>query len=143
MIYYIHSKGKPTELRKEGSYYMTTTKITTKKLLLALLEMEEVKANPLYVEKINALITAIDKKNANRKPTAQQKENENIKEQILKVLTTSEGRTVSEIMKLTEYEFKSNQQCTALLRQLRLDGKVTRVEDKKGTLYFLAETEEA
>ena len=44
---------------------------------------------------------------------------------------------------MTDYEFKSNQQCTALLRQLRLDGKVTRVEDKKGTLYFLADGEEA
>lgn len=120
-----------------------TTKMTNRELFTALLKIEEVKQNPLYVEKINALIEGIDRKNANRKPTAQQKENENIKEQILKVLTTGEGRTVSEIMKLTEYEFKSNQQCTALLRQLRLDGKVTRVEDKKGTLYFLAETEEA
>ena len=120
-----------------------TTKMTNRELFTALLKIEEVKANPLYVEKINALIEGIDRKNANRKPTAQQKENENIKEQILKVLTTSEGRTVSEIMKLTDYEFKSNQQCTALLRQLRLDNKVTRVEDKKGTLYFLADGEEA
>lgn len=120
-----------------------TTKITNKELFNALLKIEEVKKNPLYVEKINALIEGIDRKNANRKPTAQQKENENIKEEILGVLTVGEGRTVSEIMKLTEYDFKSNQQCTALLRQLRLDGKVTRTETKKGTLYFLADEEEA
>lgn len=120
-----------------------TTKMTNRELFTALLKIEEVKNNPLYVEKINALIESIDRKNANRKPTAQQVENERIKDEILAVLTTSEGRTVSEIMKLTDYEFKSNQQCTALLRQLRLDGKVTRVENKKGTLYFLAEQEEA
>ena len=120
-----------------------TTKMTNKELFTALLKIEEVKANPLYVEKINALIEGIDRKNANRKPTAQQKENEAIKEEILTALDTGHGRTVSEIMKMCDYEFKSNQQCTALLRQLRLDGKVTRVEDKKGTLYFLADGEEA
>lgn len=136
MIYYIHSKGKLTELRKEGSYYMTTTKITTKELLLALLEMEEVKSNPLYVEKIDSLIAAIDKKNSNRKPTAKQVENERIKDEILEKLAKIEGgATVSQIMKMTEYEFKSNQQCTALLRQLRLDGLVTREERKDATYY--------
>lgn len=120
-----------------------TTKITNKELFNALLEMDEVKGNPLYVEKINALIDSIDRKNANRKPTAQQIENENIKNEILTILSESDGKTVSEIMKLSEYEFRSNQQCTALLRQLRLDNKVKRVETKKGTLYYLESEEEA
>lgn len=120
-----------------------TTKITRKELFTALLNLDEVKANTVWVEKLKAEIEAIDKKNINRKPTTQQIENENIKEQIMDVMTWDEGRTVSEIMKMCEYDFKSNQQCTALLRQLRLDGKVTRTETKKGTLYFLAEPEEA
>lgn len=120
-----------------------TTKITRKELFTALLNLGEVKANPVWVEKLNAEIEAIDKKNLNRKPTTQQIENEGIKAQILAVLEVGHGRTVSEVMKMCDYEFKSNQQCTALLRQLRLDGKVTRVEDKKATLYFLADEEEA
>lgn len=121
---------------------MTTTKITNKELFNALLTMEEVKANPLYVEKINALITAIDKKNANRKPTAQQKENEGIKEEIVKILENyPEGLTITQIMKLHSFEFRSNQQCTALCRQLRLDNIIDRKETKKGTLYFLANEE--
>ena len=120
---------------------MTTTKITNKELFNALLAMEEVKANPLYVEKINALITAIDK-NANRKPTAQQVENESIKEEIVKILESyPEGLTITQIMKLHSFEFKSNQQCTALCRQLRLDNIIDRKETKKGTLYFLANEE--
>lgn len=119
-----------------------TTKMTRKELFTALLNLDEVKANAVWVEKLNAEIEAIDKKNANRKPTAQQIENENIKEQIMDVMTWDEGRTVSEIMKMCEHDFRSNQQCTALLRQLRLDGKITRTETKKGTLYFLAEPEE-
>ena len=121
---------------------MTTTKITNKELFNALLAMEEVKANPLYVEKINALITAIDKKNANRKPTAQQKENEGIKEEIVKILESyPEGLTITQIMKLHSFEFRSNQQCTALCRQLRLDNIIDRKETKKGTLYFLVNEE--
>lgn len=120
-----------------------TTKITRKELFTALLNLDEVKANAVWVEKLKAEIEAIDKKNLNRKPTAQQIENENIKEQILTVLEIGYGRTVSEIMKMCDYDFKSNQQCTALLRQLRLDGKVTRTETKKGTLYFIVNEEEA
>lgn len=120
-----------------------TTKITRKELFTALLNLDEVKANAVWVEKLNAEIEAIDKKNINRKPTAQQIENENIKEQILTVLEIGHGRTVSEIMKMCDYDFKSNQQCTALLRQLRLDNKVTRTETNKGTFYFLADEEEA
>lgn len=120
-----------------------TTKITRKELFTALLEMEEVKANPLYVEKLNAEIEAINKKNANRKPTTQQIENEGIKEIILSVMSTEQGMTVSEIMKASalQYEFRSNQQCTALLTQLKIDGKVKRVEGKKSTLYYLTEEE--
>ena len=68
---------------------------------------------------------------------------EAIWESILAVLSVDEGKTVSEIMKMCNYEFKSNQQCTALLRQLRLEGKVTRTETKKGTLYSLVNEEEA
>ena len=72
-----------------------TTKMTNRELFTALLKIEEVKANPLYVEKINALIEGIDRKNANRKPTAKQTENEAIKEEILTALDTGHGRTVS------------------------------------------------
>lgn len=115
-----------------------TTKITRKELFTALLNLEAVKANPLWKEKLEAEIVAIDKKNANRKPTAQQVENENIKAEILDKLSEAEnGLTVSQLMKLTEYDFKSNQQCTALLRQLRLDGLVTREERKDATYYCI------
>lgn len=123
-----------------------TTKMTRKELFTALLNLDEVKANAVWVEKLNAEIEAIDKKNANRKPTTQQIENESIKDVIMSVMSATEGKTVTQIMKdcaRLGTEFKSNQQCTALLRQLRLDGKVTRVEDKKSTLYFIADEEEA
>ena len=121
---------------------MTTTKITCKELFNALLALEAVQANPLWKEKLEAEIVAIDKKNANRKPTAQQVENEGIKEEIVTILEGyPEGLTITQIMKLHSFEFRSNQQCTALCRQLRLDNIIDRKETKKGTLYFLVNEE--
>ena len=119
-----------------------TTKITRKELFTALLNLEAVKANPLWKEKLEAEIVAIDKKNANRKPTAQQEENEGIKKEIVTILESyPEGLTITQIMKLHSYEFRSNQQCTALCRQLRLDNIIDRKETKKGTLYFFVNEE--
>ena len=121
---------------------MTPTKITCKELFNALLALEAVQANPLWKEKLEAEIVAIDKKNANRKPTAQQVENEGIKEEIVTILEGyPEGLTITQIMKLHSFEFRSNQQCTALCRQLRLDNIIDRKETKKGTLYFLVNEE--
>lgn len=121
---------------------MTTNKITRKELFTALLNLEAVKTNPLWKEKLEAEIVAIDKKNANRKPTAQQVENEGIKEEIVTILEGyPEGLTITQIMKLHSFEFRSNQQCTALCRQLRLDNIIDRKETKKGTLYFLVNEE--
>lgn len=119
-----------------------TNKLTNKEVLNAVLGMEEVKANPLYVAKIEAMIEAIEKKSANRKPTAQQIENEGIKEEIVTILEGyPEGLTITQIMKLHSFEFRSNQQCTALCRQLRLDNIIDRKETKNGTLYFLVNEE--
>ena len=121
---------------------MTTNKITRKELFTELLNLEAVQTNPLWKEKLQAEIVAIDKKNANRKPTAQQVENENIKAEIVTILEGyPEGLTVTQIMKLHSFEFRSNQQCTALCRQLRLDNIIDRKETKKGTLYFLVNEE--
>ena len=119
---------------------MTNNKITRKELFNALLKMEEVKKNPLYVEKLEAELVAIDKKNANRKPTAQQIENEDIKKEILQVLADSgEGLTITDIMKKTVYDFRSNQQCTALVNQLKADNLVARTEIKGRAYYSLVE----
>ena len=119
-----------------------TTKITRKELFTELLNLEAVQTNPLWKEKLEAEIVTIDKKNANRKPTAQQVENEGIKEEIVTILEGyPEGLTITQIMKLHSFEFRSNQQCTALCRQLRLDNIIDRKETKNGTLYFLVNEE--
>lgn len=74
--------------------------------------------------------------------TATQKENITIKELILDVLSDAEDpMTVTEILKTEEiapYGF-SNQKISALLKQLKDDGKVEKIMDKKKTFFVIAE----
>lgn len=73
------------------------------------------------------------KKNASRKPTKAQTENEGIKEQILAFMESGRAYTVTEIQKGVGLE--SNQKASALIRQLKEADLVVRSE-AKGKAYF-------
>ena len=73
------------------------------------------------------------KKNANRKPTKAQAENEEIKAKILEVMESGKAYTVTEIQKAVGLE--SNQKASALVRQLKEADLVIRKEEK-GKAYF-------
>ena len=73
------------------------------------------------------------KKNASRKPTKAQNENETIKAQILEMMEANRAYTVTEIQKAIGLE--SNQKASALLRQLKEAELVVRSE-AKGRAYF-------
>ena len=73
------------------------------------------------------------KKNANRKPTKAQAENEEIKAKILEVMESGKAYTVTEIQKAVGLE--SNQKASALVRQLKESDLVIRKEEK-GKAYF-------
>lgn len=73
------------------------------------------------------------KKNANRKPTKAQAENEEIKVKILEVMESGKAYTVTEIQKAVGLE--SNQKASALVRQLKESDLVIRKEEK-GKAYF-------
>ena len=91
------------------------------------------------IEFINDRKEKAMKKAVNRKPTAQQKENEGFKESILDVLT-SEGKTVSEIIAMSDdLSGLTNQRVSALLRQLVLAGKVVKTKEGKKSLFAIAE----
>lgn len=113
----------------------TTKKITKREKFEMLKAIAEVQANPILSEFIERELELLSKKNsAEKKPTAQQAENEAIKETILENLTSR--MTISEMQKsipdLAEY---SNQKISALMRQLILEGLVKKVEDKRKS-YF-------
>lgn len=73
------------------------------------------------------------KKNANRKPTKAQAENEEIKAKILEVMEVGKAYTVTDIQKAVGLE--SNQKASALVRQLKEADLVIRKEEK-GKAYF-------
>ena len=105
-------------------------------------------ANALALEGLNedtrttltALRASIEKKNtADRKPTATQTANGNIKAEILALLADGTARTVTEIMSaVPTLNGASNQKASALVRQLVEDGAVKREEVKRKAYFSLA-----
>ena len=77
-----------------------------------------------------------EKKNASRKPTKAQTENEGYKEEILDFLDNGGSYTIGDLIKaipsLNEF---STSKVSALVRQLKDDGLVVRTE-VKGKAYF-------
>jgi ABC-type Na+ transport system ATPase subunit NatA len=82
-------------------------------------------------------IELIEKKNANKKPTAQQSANEGIKEAILEGLV--ERMTITEMQKsIPELAELSNQRISALVRQMVDAGTIIRTEDKRKAYFSKA-----
>lgn len=73
------------------------------------------------------------KKNASRKPTKVQAENEGIKARILEAMEEGVRYSVGEIQKMVGLD--SNQKASALVRQLKEADLVIRTEEK-GKAYF-------
>lgn len=94
-------------------------------------------------EKVDAMIASFEKKNANRKPSAKQAENEVLKSVIEDALSTADaGMTVSALIKtVPALNGFSNQKVTALLKQMIDAGIVVKTIDKKVALFTLAVTE--
>ena len=119
---------------------MTNKKVTKREKFEMLKALSEVQANPMLMEFIDHELELLEKKNsADKKPTAQQVANEGLKQTIMDVLTDNGGlMTVTDVQKsCEELSILSNQRVSALLRQLKDDGKVERVEDKRKA-YFKA-----
>ena len=97
--------------------------------IVEVLKTDEV-GNAGLIEAVEKEIALLDKRaGANRKPTKTQVENEAIKVAIVAALT-AEGETASDIAKAQDI---SVQKATQLLKQLREDGMLQRVEGKGKT----------
>jgi hypothetical protein len=117
------------------------TKTPTKREnFTALLNLEEVKANPVLVKFINHELELLDKKNtSDKKPTATQIANEALMTTILDYMEVNVGYTVTDIIKgVDECSELSNQKVSALMRALKDKGAVTKTEGKK-TLFYKVE----
>lgn len=93
------------------------------------------------IDFINHEVNLLAKKNSgeNKKQTKAQEENEGYKALILEFLADKDGVTCTDILKGVPALFEfSNQKISALMRQLRLAGKVTVSEVKGKSLFRLA-----
>lgn len=113
---------------------MTTSKKLTKRdHFNALLNLSEVKSNPTLVDFIEHELELLAKKNsAEKKPTAVQVANEGIKDAIYDAMQENRLYTITEIIKeVAECADLTNQRVSALIRQMKDDGKVERIEEKR------------
>ena len=121
----------------KGGISIMEKKITKREMFAQIREV--VADNADMVAFIDHEIELLSKKSGSKKPTATQIANEGLKATILTVLEGSEGMTASEVLAGSdEFAGLSNQKITALLRQLVLDGSVTKITDSKKTLFKLA-----
>lgn len=86
-------------------------------------------------EKFEAMLVALDKKSNKsgaHKPTKTQIANEGFKEVILKSMEKDRLYTITEMVKEFDFgEELSNQRVSALVRQLKENGSVERIEEKR------------
>jgi len=90
---------------------------------------------------VNAELALLDKKNSNRKPTKEQKANEDYKAQIIAILANAENPlTASEIHKTVKYDGEYQvQKTSALLAQLVKTNEVAKGTDGKKTVFSLSD----
>ena len=122
---------------------MTNTKMTNAMALeIALEVLKEIDAEKYteVIEKLNKMLVQVNKKSsANRKPTATQLENEDLKVKIKEYLKdTGKKLTVSEMMKEIEgLEELSNQRVTSLATPLYKEGKIDREVEQRKAYFFV------
>jgi len=101
------------------------------------LTMSEFSEKEEILQKIEREIELLENKSNNKRATAKQVANEEFKELILEILTASgEPMIISDMQKANDVlAGLSNQKISALIKQLRSEGKVKRTLEKK-VAYF-------
>lgn len=116
-------------------------KMTNSKALAFVLGMEGIPSD--VREKLVNIKASIDKKNsAERKPTATQTENVGLKSAILVGMASGKAYTIGDLMKeIPALADLTNQRVSALVRQLKDEGLVTREEIKRKAYFTKVEVE--
>lgn len=113
-----------------------TTKITKRDMFI---QIKSHLTDPTEIAFIDHQIELLDRKNAsNRKPTANQVENENFLEVIVNILNASEkAMSISDIQAMDPELPTSNQRMSALMKKLVDSGVVEKIYEKRKP-YFKA-----
>ena len=117
----------------------STKKITKRDRYNELLAIEAVKNNPDLVAFINNELNLLAKKNsADKKQTATQLANEELKTAILAYMKPDEKYTVTDFIKsVPECADKSNQKISAMMVQLISENKVQKIIEKRVSYFAL------
>lgn len=112
---------------------MSTKKLTKRDHFNTLLSISAVAENPVLVEFINHELELLAKKNTSeKKPTATQQANAKLMEDILDTMEDNTLYTISDMIKnFPACEGLSTSKVSAVVRLLKDDGKVERIEDKR------------
>ena len=118
----------------------STKKITKRDRYNELLAIEAVNTNPDLVAFIENELNLLAKKNsADKKPTATQPANEEIKNAILAYMKPDEKYTVPDFIKsVPECADRSNQKFSAMMIQLIEENKVQKIIEKRVSYFALA-----
>ena len=120
-------------------------KMTKKEMFVQILNNYDLKADE--IDFINHEIELLEKRNSNggdKKPTAKQLENADLKTAILDFLAdnTDDKFTITDMWKkipvLAENPEMSNQRISAIVNQLKKENLVVRVEDKRKAYFSIA-----
>jgi len=118
---------------------MATTKVTKREMF------EQIKAqltDEAQIAFIDHELELLAKKNSYKsdKPTKAQIANQGLKSQIVEIMSAEPNRLfrASEIVKALGNEEISSSKVTAMLTQLKNDGTVTRIEDKRKAYFQIA-----
>ena len=118
-------------------------KLTKREKFERLLAKPEVQADKVSVEFIEHELELLAKKNSSeKKPTATQLANETLKDGILECMALEPNRlfTISEMLKAFPCcADLTLPKVSAMVRQLKEDGKVERVEEKRKAYFRLAQ----
>jgi hypothetical protein len=118
-------------------------KLTKREKFERLLAKPEVQADKVSVEFIEHELELLAKKNSSeKKPTATQLANETLKDEILEHMEAEPNRlfTISEMLKVFPCcADLTLPKVSAMVRQLKEDGKVERVEEKRKAYFRLAQ----
>lgn len=95
--------------------------------------------NELLTEFINNEIALLEKKANSTSKTSTQKENEDIKNKIVNhLISHNDKMTISEFQAtFADMENYSNQKLTALFTQLKNEGRIRRIQDKKKSYFYV------
>ena len=118
----------------------TEKKMTKKDYFNALKAIDEVSKNANLVEFIDHELELLNRKNlSDRKLSGNALANIELKKEIMEILANEPTRlfTATEIQKAMKDEY-SNQRISALLKQLKEDGKVEKIEDKRKSFFKFA-----